>query len=362
MPVIDADAHVYEDTSRWRALAAARPDWVGSTTSGDHTVYAVEGRPYPQQAGRGRGAPVDAATNPAAAAGAWDVQVRLRDMDREGIDRQVLYGSFAIGVTSYRDPGLAADVARAFNDWMLDDVCAADPARLLAVATVPLQSVTRAITEAEYARGRAAVAVTIPPVLGDRNLDDPGLLPFFEACADLDLAVGVHGAPGMQLAQPGADRFENYAQVHALSFPVDQMVAFTALAMGGVLDRFPTLRVAFLESGIGWVPYFVYRVREHFEKLSHMVPDMHSDPRELIERGQCYFSFECEEQMLEEYVAHLGDTSIVWASDYPHWDSDFPGTVAEARTRATPLGDDGLARVLGGNAERLYGLDGRVRS
>jgi len=356
MRVIDADAHVYEDTAAWRALEVARPGWLGFTTSGDQSVYAVEGRPYPIQEGRGVGAPVERATNPDAAEGAWNTTARLHDMDTEGIDVQVLYGSFAIGVSTYRDAGLAADVACAYNDWMLDVVCAAAPDRLKAVAVVPFQDVDRAIDELRRAVDMGAVGVTIPPALGDDNLDDPSLLPFFEAATDLDVAVGVHGAPGMHLPLPAAGRFANYAQVHTLSFPVDQMVAFTALAMGGVLDRFPTLRIAFLEAGIGWVPSFVYRMREHYEKQHEILPGMKSDPRELIERGQCYFSFECEEQLLGEYVEHLGDTSIVYASDYPHWDSDFPGTVDEARARATPLGSEPVERLLGTNAARLYGI------
>jgi predicted TIM-barrel fold metal-dependent hydrolase len=355
-PVIDADAHVYEDVSQWAALNEKRPDWLGFVKSGDNTVYAVEGKPFPLQFGKGRGAPVTASTNPAAAAGSRDVARRLRDMDDEGIDIQVLFGSFVIGLTSYADVGLATDVATAYNDWLLDDLCAQDPARLKAVAAVPLQSVEASIREAERAQAKGAVAVTIPPVLGALNLDDPSFLPFFAACESLDLAVCVHGAPGMQLELPAGGRFDNYAQVHALSFPVDQMVAFTSLAMGGVLDRFPKLRVAFLESGIGWVPYFVYRVHEHYEKLGPMLPGMTSSPREMIERGQCYFSFECEEQLLEEYVRHLGDASLIFASDYPHWDSDFPGTVQEARQHAKPLGDESTNRVLGENAKRLYAL------
>jgi uncharacterized protein len=191
-------------------------------------------------------------------------------------------------------------------------------------------------------------------VVGAANLDDPVLLPFFEACASLDLAVAIHSAPGMNLPLPGADRFSNYAQVHAVSFPVDQMVAMTALVLGGVLDRFPALRVAFLESGVGWVPYFVHRLHEHHEKLPHLLPDCPSDPRAIVERGQCYFSFEAEEALLEPYVEHLGDESLVYASDYPHWDSDFPGTVAEVRASGLP--DETLDRILADNAKQLYKL------
>ena len=356
--MIDADAHVNEDPLAWTDLAAARPGWLGAAKSGGRWVAEIEGKLYPRQEGRGCGVPVDAATNPRCAAGAVATEAgldtRLADMDAEGIDVQVLFGGLVIGVTGYADAGLALDVCRAYDDWLLTKVCAHAPARLKGVAVVPLQDLERAVGEAERARGLGAVGVTIPPVLGDRNLDEASLLPFFEACEGLDLAVAVHSAPGMNLELPGAGRFDNYAQVHALSFPIDQMVALTALAFGGVLDRFPRLRVAFLESGVGWVPYFVHRLVEHHEKLPHLLPDGASDPRAFLERGQCYFSFEADEPLLATYVEHLGDESLVYASDYPHWDSDFPGTVEAVRASSLP--DETLHRILGTNAARLYAL------
>jgi predicted TIM-barrel fold metal-dependent hydrolase len=104
------------------------------------------------------------------------------------------------------------------------------------------------------------------------------------------------------------------------------------------------------------VPYFVHRVHEHFEKRPELLPDMKTDPRELLARGQCFFSFEAEEPLLEMCVEQLGDGWLVYASDYPHWDSDFPGTVAEVRRQTTKLGDAVTDKLLGQNAARLYGL------
>lgn len=368
MTVIDADAHINEPVVRvdppgdefgpWTALAGRHPGWQQAGESGGKTVSLIDGKLFPTQEGPGRGVPVESAMHPAAAEGAQHLDARMRDLDTEGIDVQVLYGALAIGATTFEDPGFALDFCRAYNDW-LTEVCARHPERLKAVAIAPLQHPDDAIEELRRAAGLGVVGVMVPPVVGtqdSRNLDHPSLQPFFEAAADLGLAVGVHSAPGMNLPLPGAERFDNYAQVHALSFPVDQMVAFTALAMGGVLDRFPALRVVFLESGVGWVPYFVHRVHEHREKRGDLVPEMKSDPRDLIERGQCYFSFECEEPLLEPYVQHLGPDSLVFSSDYPHWDCDFPGTVETTRHTAEPLGDDVLARILGTNAARLYGL------
>src|SRR3954470_8188331 len=254
MTVVDADAHINEDVTAWRDLFAKRPDWIGAVESGGKWVAQIEGRPYPLQEGHGRGVPIDSAILPAAAPGAADVNQRIKDCDTEGIDIQVLYGGLIIGLTGYHDAGLAAEVARAYNDWLIGDICGQHPDRLKAVATVPLQDVDRAIAELQYSVGKGAVAVTIPPVVGERNLDDPALRPFFAAAAEADVAIGVHSAPGMNIPLPAADRFTNYAQVHLLSFPVDQMVAFTALALGGVLDEFPTLRFAFLEAGGVWGP------------------------------------------------------------------------------------------------------------
>ena len=106
----------------------------------------------------------------------------------------------------------------------------------------------------------------IPPALKTRNLDHPDLDPFYAAAVELDMPLGVHGAPGIHLPKIGVDRFTNYIQVHCISFPFDQMTAMTALVSGGVFDRHPKLRVAFLEAGVGWVPYFIDRMHEHFEK------------------------------------------------------------------------------------------------
>jgi predicted TIM-barrel fold metal-dependent hydrolase len=354
--VVDADAHINEDVTAWRDLFAKRPDWIGAVESGGNWVAQIEGKPYPLQEGHGRGVPIDSAILPAAAPGAANVDQRIADCDTEGIDIQVLYGGLIIGLTGYHDAGLAADVARAYNDWLIGDICGQYPDRLKAVATVPLQDVDRAIAELQYAVGKGAVAVTIPPVLGARNLDAPSLRPFFAAAADADVALGVHSAPGMNIPLPAAERFSNYAQVHLLSFPVDQMVAFTALALGGVLDEFPTLRFAFLEAGVGWVPFFLARAEEHREKRGDMLPGMTSAAKEYVERGQCYFSIECEDPFLEFYVEQMGADSVIFASDYPHWDADFPGTVEEMRTTASKLGDEVTAKVLGTNALRLYGL------
>jgi uncharacterized protein len=354
--IVDADAHVSESPLTWTWLHEQHPGWLGVATSAGRTVAGVEGRAYPLQEGPGCGVPLETALHPACQEGAFDLARRIADLDAEGIDVQVLYGGLSIGLTGFTDPGFAADFARQYNDWLLDEVCGRHPDRLVGVCSVPLQDPARAIVETERVATKGARAVTIPPVVGERNLDHPALDDFFAVVASHDLAVGIHSAPGMHLPLPAADRFANYAQVHLLSFPVDQMVAFTALALGGVFDRHPRLRVALLEAGVGWVPYFVDRAVEHYEKRSELLPGVSSRPDEIIERGQCYVTVECEDPFLGLYVDRFGPDSVLFASDYPHWDAEWPGCVAAARKLAAPLGDGAVDKVMGDNARRFYAL------
>ena len=186
------------------------------------------------------------------------------DADREGIDVMVAYPSLGLGATAFEDVAFAMDFAQRWNRWAARFADASPGRRLRAVGIVPLQDPARAATMVDEIGVLGLVGVAVPPALRDgRNLDHPTLDPFWAAVAASGLPAGVHGAPGMHIPVAGADRFDNYVQVHAVSFPFDQMIALTALALGGVLERHAALRVAFLEAGVGWVPYFLERLDEH---------------------------------------------------------------------------------------------------
>jgi predicted TIM-barrel fold metal-dependent hydrolase len=206
------------------------------------------------------------------------------------------------------------------------------------------------------ARKQGLVATLLPPALRARNLDHPDLDPFYAAAADLDMPLGVHGAPGIHLPKIGVDRFTNYIQVHCVSFPFDQMTAMTALVSGGVFDRHPRLRVAFLEAGVTWVPYFVDRLHEHWEKRGSWIPNgWQRDPREYIERGQIYVSCEPDETVLPAVLEALGPDFVMYASDYPHWDGEFPESTRALRSR-TDISESARRKILAENARRFYGL------
>ena len=194
------------------------------------------------------------------------------------------------------------------------------------------------------------MSLTVPCCVGDRNLDHPDFDSLWRLAEELDVPVGVH-AGGPRFAHR---RFvDSYATLHALEFPFDIMFAAATLVCGGVLERFPALRVLLLEAGAGWGPYLFERLDEHHEKRPGEMPAIVKPPSEYLADGRLVVSCEAERH-LDYALAGLGQHAVVYASDYPHWDAEFPDSVRAIADRAD-LDDAQKAAVLGGNAARIYG-------
>jgi uncharacterized protein len=355
MQIVDADGHVAEGASLARAAMQRFPEHITLRTDGRPSLL-VEGRRYPTDDGPGAGCPPEHGLSVAEGIRHSTMEGVLADATRDHIDLMVLYPSFGLCAPSIEDPSFAADFCRMYNRWIAD-YCAPSGGRLYGVAVAPVEHGKVAIDVMREAKDLGLVATMIPPALKKRNLDHPDLDPFYAAACDLDMSLGVHGAPGIHLPKIGVDRFDNYIQVHCISFPFDQMTAMTALVSGGVFDRHPKLRVAFLEAGVGWVPYFVDRMHEHYEKRGDWIPNgWKRDPEEYVEAGNVWVSCEPDEPILPGVIDVLGDDFIMFASDYPHWDGEWPESTHGLRTR-TDIGDAARAKIAGANARRFYRID-----
>ena len=352
--VIDADGHVWEPEEAWEqhldpAFLDRRPRIV--LDDRQTSRYLIEDRLIPAGTGRAAWAPEGFREASLHRPGGVDPTARLVDMDVDGIDVAVLYGTLALGLWSIRDLDLQVACCRAFNDW-LARYCATDPARLRAAVALPFGSIDAAVEEADRAVTElGAVVLTIPGSVLGRNLDDAALFPLYEAAERLDVPLGIHaGGTGLAI-----DRFvDQYAMAHACAFPMDIMLGATALLCGGVLERFPHLRVALLEAGCGWFPAFLERLDEHFEKRPGEMPNLTRPPSTFVEEGRVVISCEPEEHGIRYAAERLGAGAVIYASDYPHWDAEFPGSVAAIRDREDL---DAVTRraILGDNARRLLG-------
>jgi predicted TIM-barrel fold metal-dependent hydrolase len=125
--------------------------------------------------------------------------------------------------------------------------------------------------------------------------------------------------------------------------------------VGGIFERFRTLRIAYLESGIGWVPYLMDRLDEEVEKRgAEEAPYLTKLPSEYITGGRIYFGVECGEKTIPDTLRWGLEDTLLYASDYPHWDGDWPHTVAKVRER-DDLSDVTKRKMLNENAIRFYG-------
>ena len=356
---IDADGHVTEGHVDWAARLPAEYRERAPVVVEDE--YRLPGMlidgwrvPDPLSEGKGRWATmqVNVAANPA---GMRDPLARLPDMDAEGIDLAVLYGTtIAFHANSTQDWRYAHAVCRAWNDWAAE-YCSPDPSRLKFAALVPMGDAVAAAEEAERAvRERGAVGVTVMPNYMGRSLDEMFFDPLYAVLQRVDVPLCVHGNTGSARQFTSIGRHDNWLITHALAFPMGLIHALASVVCGGVLDRFPTLRTAFLEGGCGWLPFFMDRLDEHVEKLPSLVPWLTQRPSEYIRGGRVYVTCEPEEDLAYP-ISRLGEDVIMYASDYAHWDCEFPHSVTKIAER-DELTAPQKAKLLRDNAVRFYGL------
>jgi uncharacterized protein len=357
--VVDADGHVMETEATWASLdkryEAWRPRWVRDPDGVMRVL--MEGRLYQKPHGPGRGHPEGllAPNKKALHNGGMDPHGRLKDMDIEGIDVAIVYPTLGLAVGGLEDAGFATAFCRAYNDWVAD-YCQASPSRLKGVALVALQDVAAAVQELRRCMGQLGlVGAMLPSNLLGKNLSQRAFDPFFAEAEKMGVPLGVHTSTGMHARACGADRFDIFALAHAASFPFEAMLAVASFLCEGIWERFPRLKVAFLEAGIGWVPWWLERLDEHFELRANEMPWMKMPASEYVKTRACYFSCDPDEKGVPLAAEVVGADRILYASDYPHWDARFPQSVAMIRKRGD-LSASAKHEILGANAARLYGL------
>jgi predicted TIM-barrel fold metal-dependent hydrolase len=202
----------------------------------------------------------------------FDARAQLAAMDREGIDVTVLYPSRGLFVHSISDldPAFSEAIARAYNDWLADFCRDGDPRRMYGAAMLPIHDVAASIREARRAvRDLGFKAVFLRPNPPRRGVywHHPRFDPLWAEVQDLDVPVGFHEGVASRMPTAGDDRFAGdlFCLQHACSHSMEQMLALEAMTLGGVLERFPRLRVAFLEGNGSWLPFWLWRLDEHWE-------------------------------------------------------------------------------------------------
>ena len=398
--IIDGDGHLMEPPDLWssRMDAAKWGDWIPHWSDDDQALYIgggarIGGPGMNEQVAAINGVTVEelfesyARTSSSVdQAGGHDPHARIKAMDGDGFDAAVVYPTKALQfgpcdpIEAIHNVDFVNDCLRAYNDWA-SEYCKAYPDRLFGIATVPMQDVDLAVAEAERAINKLGLrGIAIRPSAyqfsgsgDDLPFSNHVYDPFWAACQDLDVAVGLH--PIAHVDTPGACRKFGLLRDHAslnmtnsavdndhggsalgqaIGNPVDMIVSMGRLIMGGVCERFPRLRFIFLEAGGGWCATQIERMDEQIEAFPLEGRRLSMMPSEYFSR-QCYISFDPGEWNLAPSAEFIGTDRVIWASDYPHPEYS-PEVINKLRKAVAPLAPADQRKILGENAIDAYKL------
>src|SRR5213594_2187003 len=355
MRIIDADGHV-NDYAGGEEIAKLMP--AGNRSS---SVFPVLDHLHFQYLRKHR----DGMGNPGAKE--WD-----DFLEKSGIECIVVYLSAGLAVGRIVDTEWAIAACRAYNNWLYEKFVKASP-RIKGMALIPVQDVDAAVEELRRAVKQLGMCGAMLPSTGEGIKAHFGAKiywPIYEEIEKLGCCLAVHGGCHHHL---GMDTFSTYYPIHALGHPFGVMIQAAAMLAHGIFDRFPKVRVAFLEGGATWVPFFMDRIDRSYNR-AHLQVDLKGEVligpspeekasdyfRKQIREGRVFVGFDCDDSGLGFAVQKAGSEPFLFASDFPH-------EIFDAETCRHEL-DELLARedltlkdkeaVVGGNAERLYRLAG----
>ena len=366
--LVSADSHVLEPPDLWTAYLPARfhpkaPRVVPDGDGGEAWQFAPGGPPAPigiyASAGR-RHADVrwTGVTFAAANPGNFRGDARLREMDADGVDAEVLYGSARMLSHFLSDPDAAFHLAgvQAYNTWLADAFVKAAPERLVGLAAMPALGTAACIAELErcVALGlRGAWLLTFPSAGETIRAEDDR---FWDAAQALGVAVHVHVRLLRRVTKPApkgvrGDTLWGLAGNGAQAAMTD----LAEIIASGVHDRFPRLTWVAAETGAGWIPYLLEQLDDRWWRNRAWLPVR------LRDEPSAYFRRHWRATFMIDHVAvanraEIGVENLMWSTDYPHHGCDWPESrrVVNALFRDVPANE--RRRLCALNAAALYGL------
>lgn len=284
----------------------------------------------------------------------WDPAYRIADQDRDGVQAEVIYTSMGMPLFGLDDAELRAACFRAFNDWATE-YCSYDLNRLIPLGLITLEDVPAAVSELQRIANkgmRGAMIWAEPP--DDRPYSHADYEPFWAAAQDLNMPLSLHiltarGGTGANFMSGRSFVLSIATLHHQIERSIVEMV------FGGVLEKFPRLKIVSAENDVGWMPYLMYRLDTIQNRLGAMgglkLPMRAS---EYIKR-QVYATFIADPVFVDS-LHRYGPENIMWSSDYPHTAATFPRSQEIVTKRFGTLPEEQRRKIVYGTAARVYGL------
>ena len=352
-PVIDADTHVDESEATWKALESEGvnakyvpvtvtqpPEGVNPTgvLASDSRWWLVEGR-LQRRAIRD-----EVRHPPLVARELGDISVRLRDMDRMGVDMQVIFPTFFIRYGP-SNPEAEAALTMTYNRWIAER-CASSDGRLRWVAVLPLLHADKAVEELRWAKAHGACGFFKRGHDLDKQVSDSHFFPIYEEASALDMPVCIH--TGHPLPGSEGDR----------GFPI--IKAFSALMTSKTPDKFPKLRFGFIEAGASWIPYAfsqLAQLQRQRQSRDTRGP-MFELQKDLFRANRLFVAIDPVDD-IEHLLKFGAEDNLMIGTDYSHSDvSANSNALAEVRVWAQEgrISETVARKILEDNPRTFYGL------
>jgi predicted TIM-barrel fold metal-dependent hydrolase len=291
--------------------------------------------------------------------GCHDIEQRLVDMDLEGIHAQLCFpnmGGFAGSVfAKSKDMDLATACVAAYNDFILDEWCAFDPDRQIPLMMAPYWDVDATVKEFYRTAEKGAKSFTFPELpdrLGLPSWHTDHWDPVFKAAVETNMPLSLHfGSGGAPLISP--EGMSTNFTVSISLFALNSVSAMGELCLSPTFHKFPDLKVALSEGGIGWMPYLLERMDYVWERHRWYNDVNREIPPSEIFRKNVFGCFISDEVGIANRH-RIGVDNIMFESDYPHSDSNWPHTRKMLEEVMADVPDDEASKICELNARKLY--------
>ncbi len=280
---------------------------------------------------------------------------RLEILDEDGVDAEILYPPQRPMLTFMKSKDTDAHLAgiRAYNRWLKEGFCAADPERLIGIFQTPNVGIETSVAELKRAKkeGHKGVALSAWPSGGDnlRPEDDP----FWEAAAELGMPVSIHILLAAQQQKMGASSKGSVA-IGASAF-MYSMPLIVEMIFQGVFDRFPKLRLALIEVGVGWIPHFLEMIDDRYWRNRHWTNTKTKKVPSEYFRDNMLATFIIDRNGVS--VRHqVGLDNMCWSTDFPHHGNDYPYSRKVIEELFSTIPESERQKIVCDNAVRFWNL------
>ena len=285
-----------------------------------------------------------------------DPHLRVKDMDLDGVQAEVLYGILG-AATRLNDAEAASEMFRIYNDW-LAGFCRTAPDRFIGLACLPYGDIGAAVKELHRVAATGVRGFELSCSWDMEPMWHPVWEPLWKAVDEVGLPLHFHTfpalPPGVLEQQRGLTRRAAFFTVVS-SFQMNLANILAAVIGAGVLERYPRVRIAFGESGIGWLPYALDRMDFEWEDRFRDL-GLTMKPSDYWRR-QCKATFQFD-RIGTRLIDDIGVETLMWGSDYPHGDGVWPESSRYIAEQFGHLPPDVTRKITCDNAAAFYGLAG----